>query len=106
MLSNRIWIMPTADRASRPGTATIYYRCGTQRGKPAREVSATLTEVEFNQLTAEFIQAEVGVYSAAVARKQKNSARNLRKYFDSPDIATIERHGADISSDVISSLLH
>jgi hypothetical protein len=105
MLSNRIWIMPTADRASGPDSATIFYRCGSQRGKPVRTVSSSLAESDFNQLTAEFVLAEATVYRKARAGKQKNAARNLKKYLDAEDIRLIEDREGVLSLEEIVSLL-
>jgi hypothetical protein len=90
MLSNAIWIMPTADRSAATGTATVYYRCGSQSGKAATTVSSELSEGEFDDLTIEFILAEIELYRRARISKQKNAARNLKKYFDAGQIATIE----------------
>lgn len=90
MLSNAIWIMPTADRAAAAGEATIYYRCGSQAGKAATTVSSDLGEAEFAERTAAFIAAQIDVYRLAKASRQKNSARNLKKYFDAAQVAVIE----------------
>jgi hypothetical protein len=105
MLSNRIWIMPTADRASGPDTATIFYRCGSQRGKPVRTVDSSLDQSALNQLTAEFVFAEVAVYRKARAGKQKNAARNLKKYLDADDIRLIEDREGALSLEEIAELL-
>lgn len=93
MLSNAIWIMPTADRAAAAGTATIYYRCGSQSGKAAVTVASDLSDDEFARLTTEFVVAEIETYQRAKASRQKNATRNLKKYFDEREIAAIE-HGA------------
>jgi hypothetical protein len=105
MLSNRIWIMPSADRASAPDTATIFYRCGSQRGKPVRTVASSLDESGFAQLTAEFVFAEITLYRKARAGKQKNAARNLKKYLDADDIRLIEDRDGVLSLEEIVQLL-
>jgi hypothetical protein len=105
MLSNAIWMMPTADRAAAPGTATIYYRCGSQAGKAAQSVSADLSEPEFAELTAAFVAAEIEVYRRAQASRQKNAARNLKKYFDAAEIAVIESGHGQASADLARTLL-
>jgi hypothetical protein len=105
MLSNRIWIMPTADRSAAPGSATAYFRCGSQQGKPAREVPSTLAQTEFDRLTTEFVTAEIETYRKARKGKQKNASRNLKKYFDEHDIRFIEERAGDLSSDDIAHLL-
>jgi hypothetical protein len=89
MLSNALWIMPAADRSSAPGTATIYYRCGSQQGKPAVVVDAALSEPDFVGMTGAFVLREVSLFRAARSARQKNFARNLKKFFDEGQIATI-----------------
>jgi hypothetical protein len=96
MLSNAIWIMPTADRSAPTGQATIYYRCGSQAGKPAVTVAADLSEAEFAEQTIGFIVAEVEVFRKARGSRQKNSARNLKKYFDAAQVTTIEQLAGDL----------
>ena len=97
--------MPTSDRASSPGRATIFYRCGSMRGKPAREVSATLTQVEFDRVTAEFLVHEIEVFRAATSARQKNATRNLKKYLDADDIVKIEQRGGSLTVDAAIELL-
>jgi hypothetical protein len=91
VLSNAIMSMPTADRAAAAGTATVYFRCGSQAGKPAATVSAELSQGELDELTVAFVAAEIETYRRAVASKQKNASRNLKKYFDKAHIARIDR---------------
>jgi hypothetical protein len=105
MLSNRIWIMPTADRSAAPGTATVYHRCGSQQGKPAIEVASGLGQPEFDRLTTEFVAREIEVYRKASKARQKNANRNLKKYFDDGDIRVIEEKAAESSVDQIAALL-
>jgi hypothetical protein len=105
MLSNAIWIMPTADRSAAVGTATIYFRCGSQSGKAASTVSSETTEVDFASRTADFIAGEIEIYRRATAKKQKNSARNLKKYFDAAQIAIIDRDIAEHSNAEIAAAL-
>jgi hypothetical protein len=104
MLSNRIWNMPTATRSEAPGTATIFFRCGSQQGKPVKVVAADIEQKEFDRLTVEFLTAEIAVYRKASAARQKNAARNLKKYLDGDDVRRVEQ-SADDASDVASQLL-
>jgi len=99
MLSNPIWIMPAATRSNAPGTATIFYRCGSQQGKPARSVAADIDVSAFTEATAEFIIEQVAVFQKAQSSKQKNAARNLKKYFDEREIAIIEALGEPLTTD-------
>jgi hypothetical protein len=96
MLSNALWMMPTADRAASTGTATIYYRCGSQAGKAAQSVSAEITAEEFAALTAGFVVEQIEIYRRAQSARQKNAARNLKKYFDSREVAIIEHAATDV----------
>ena len=102
MLSNRIWNMPTATRSEAPGTATIFFRCGSQQGKPARVVSSDIQQEEFDRMTAEFLAGEISTYRKAVAARQKNAARNLKKYLDADDIRRIEQsEGTQIAAELL-----
>jgi hypothetical protein len=105
VLSNAIWIMPTADRASLPGTATIYYRCGSRAGKAATTTSGDLSDDEFNKLTMEFVTREIQIYRRARASNQKNSARNLKKSFDQREISIIEQDAGETAAAVLARTL-
>lgn len=93
MLSNSIWSMPQSTRAGEAGTTTVFYRCGSQQGKAARSVADTVSQEELFDLTVEFVAEQIEQFRAAQAGKQKNAARNLKKYFDSGDIHLIENAG-------------
>jgi hypothetical protein len=100
MLSNRIWTMPTATRSEAPDTATIYFRCGSQQGKPVRAVDSGIDQGEFDRMTVEFLEREIAIYRTAAASRQKNAARNLKKYLDADDVRKVEADdspGADIA---------
>jgi hypothetical protein len=90
MLSNRIWNMPTSVRSEAPGTATIYFRCGSQQGKPVQTAPSDVEQAEFDRMTAEFLLGEITVFAKARKSRQKNASRNLKKYLDAPDVARIE----------------
>ena len=105
MLSNRIWIMPRATRAGDADTATVFYRCGSQQGKPARTVPADIGEADFTALTVEFVLAEASTYAAAASAKQKNATRNLKKYFDTGDVRLLEERRGIITGDEVVRLL-
>jgi len=101
MLSNPIWIMPVATRSAAPGVATIFYRCGSQQGKPATSVAADISEAEFTAATAEFVVEQIAVFQKAASSKQKNAARNLKKYFDAREIAAIEALDEPLTADQV-----
>jgi hypothetical protein len=105
MLSNRIWILPRATRAGDQDTAEVFFRCGSQQGKPARTVPADITPDDFTALTAEFVLAEASTYAKAVAKKQKNATRNLKKFFDAGDVALLENRRGVITIEEIERLL-
>jgi hypothetical protein len=105
MLSNRIWNMPTATRSEAPGTATIYFRCGSQQGKPAKSVASDLPQEEFDGMTVEFLSNEISAYLKARAAKQKNASRNLKKYLDADDIRSIEDRGGELAVEDVAKLL-
>jgi hypothetical protein len=95
VLSNSIWSMPQSTRAGVAGEATVFYRCGSQQGKPAATVPEDTTGEELTRLTVEFVTAQIELFRAAQASKQKNAARNLKKYFDVSDIHLIEQAAQD-----------
>jgi hypothetical protein len=97
MLSNAIWIMPTADRSAAPGQATVFYRCGSQAGKPAATVPDDLGEPDFTERTVAFIVAEIEIFRKAKSSRQKNSSRNLKKYFDAAQVAQVEHRAGELS---------
>jgi hypothetical protein len=105
MLSNRIWNMPTSVRSEAPGTATIYFRCGSQQGKPVRSESSGLDQAEFDRMTAEFVLGEITVFAKARKSRQKNASRNLKKYLDAPDVARIEAREAEWTLEDVAKLL-
>jgi hypothetical protein len=105
VLSNAIWIMPETTRSNGLERAVIFYRCGSQQGKPASEVPADLGEDAFADLTVEFVLAQVQEYAKAQAKKQKNATRNLKKYFDGPQIQLIVAHGGQLAVDQVRTLL-
>jgi hypothetical protein len=106
VLSNAIWILPTADRSAAPGTVTIYYRCGSQAGKAALATSSGLSDSEFADLTTEFVAREIEIYRRAKASNQKNAARNLTKYLDQHEISIIERDaGQTLAAELARILL-
>jgi hypothetical protein len=105
VLSNAIWSMPEATRSNPDQRAVIFYRCGSQQGKPASKVAADLGEDAFTQLTIEFVLAQLDEYSRAQAKKQKNASRNLKKYFDAPQIELIAAHNGQLDAEQVRSLL-
>jgi hypothetical protein len=58
-----------------------------------------VTQGEFDDLTVEFIAAEIEIYRRAQSSKQKNSNRNLKKYFDAREVVKIERE-SEAASDI------
>jgi hypothetical protein len=90
VLSNSIWSMPQSTRAGVAGEATVFYRCGSQQGKPATTVSDDLTEEELARLTVEFVAAQIDLFRAAQASRQKNATRTLKKFLDAGDIHLVE----------------
>jgi hypothetical protein len=105
MLSNSLWIMPTSTRSNAEGTATIFYRCGSQQGKKARDAPSDLSQADFDTLTAGFVAAEAETYRKARATKQKNANRNLKKYFDAREIALIEEHEGVITPEQVLAII-
>lgn len=105
MLSNSIWSMPQSTRAGEAGTATIFFRCGSQQGKAARTVADTITEEELTGLTIEFVATEITQFRSAQARKQKNAARNLKKFLDARDIHLIEESDAEDAGALASRIV-
>jgi hypothetical protein len=105
VLSNRIWSVPQSTRAGEAGTVTVFYRCGSQQGKAARAVPATLTEDELTALTVDFVAEQITQFRAAKASKQKNATRHLKKYVDSGDIRLIEESDADDARDLARSIV-
>jgi hypothetical protein len=97
--------MPETTRSNGEGRAVAFYRCGSQQGKPALDVSADLGEDAFTELTVEFVLTQVREYATAQAKKQKNATRNLKKYFDGPQIELIAAHNGELSTDQVKSLL-
>jgi hypothetical protein len=89
VLSNTIWILREVDRASNGATANVYYRCGSQQGKLADRVPAGIGEAEFAVLTERFVRICLEDYRTSRASRQKNATRNLKKYFDAAQVATI-----------------
>jgi len=77
------------DRASNDDTANVYYRCGSQQGKLADRVPAGISEAEFAVLTERFVATWLEDYRRLRESRQKNATRNLKKYFDAAQIATI-----------------
>jgi hypothetical protein len=105
MLSNRIWNLPTSTRSEVPGTATIYFRSGSQQGKPVRTVPSDIEQAEFDRMTVDFLLTEIAAYRKASASRQKNAARNLKKYLDAGDIRSIEDRGGELSVDDVAGIL-
>jgi hypothetical protein len=105
VLSNAVWIMPEATRSNAVGRATIFYRCGSQQGKPADDVSSDLDEDDFARRTVDFVLQQAHEYATAVSKKQKNATRNLKKYFDGPQIALIVAHNGQLDAEQVASLL-
>lgn len=105
MLSNSIWSMPQATRAGEAGTATVFYRCGSQQGKAARTVPDTITEDELTRLTTEFVADEITQFRSVKARKQKNATRNLKKFLDARDIHLIEDSDDADAGDLASRIV-
>lgn len=97
--------MPTADRAVAEGTAVVYFRCGSQTGKPALTVPANTTQPELDERTVDFLVGEISTYRQAVAGRQKNAARNLKKYLDADDIRRVEELGETDARAAALSLL-
>src|SRR5665213_2691510 len=89
VLSNAIWMLREVDRASNDDTANVYYRCGSQQGKLADRVPAGISEAEFAVLTERFVATWLEDYRRLRESRQKNATRNLKKYFDAAQIATI-----------------
>ena len=97
--------MPEATRSSAVGRATVFYRCGSQQGKAAHDVAADIGEDDFTRLTVDFVLAQAQEYAIAQAKKQKNSTRNLKKYFDVQQVALIVARNGQLDADQIVSFL-
>jgi hypothetical protein len=97
--------MPQSTRAQVVGETTVFYRCGSQQGKPATSVADNTTEEELARLTVEFVADQIMLFRAAQASKQKNAARNLKKYFDVSDIHRIEQAGQDDAHELAARIV-
>lgn len=97
--------MPSATRAGDQDSATVFYRCGSQQGKAATTVPAGISPEAFQQLTVDFVRAQADAYRTAIAAKQKNANRNLKKFFDAADIHLLEDRRGDISDEEITTEL-
>lgn len=87
--------MPQSTRSAVAGETTVFYRCGSQQGKAATAVPDDITQDELARLTVEFVAAQIDLFRTAQASKQKNAARNLKKFLDASDIHLVEASAQD-----------
>ncbi len=97
--------MPQRNRAGGDVAAEVLYRCGSQQGRAATQLPLATSEAEFEAATLAFVVAQLADYRVLRRSKQKNPARNLKKYFDRDDIRVIEDAADSDDEDLARRLL-